>query len=107
VLSHEDPTAFFHIISKDAGFDPLIKHLRAKKLLVQRSTRIAELPCLKPQLPTAMDAQIDAVVTDLIRRKVSKPRTQKTLLSTLHALFKSFPSNSWSNSSRRCAIGGS
>jgi len=40
-LACEDPSAFFHIISKDAGFDPLIKHLRAKKLFVQRSTRIA------------------------------------------------------------------
>jgi hypothetical protein len=87
-LSCEDPSAFFHIISKDSGFDPLIKHLRAKKLLVQRSTRIAEIPCLKPPLPTAMDAQIEAVVTDLVRRKASKPRTQKTLLSTLNALFK-------------------
>ena len=87
-LSCEDPSAFFHIISKDAGFDPLIKHLRAKKLLVQRSTRIAEIPCLKPPLPTAMDAQIEAVVTDLVGRKASKPRTQKTLLSTLNALFK-------------------
>jgi hypothetical protein len=87
-LSCEDPSAFFHIISKDSGFDPLIKHLRARKLLVHRSTRIAEIPCLKPPLPTAMDAQIDAVVTDLVRRKASKPRTQKTLLSTLNALFK-------------------
>ena len=87
-LSREAPSAFLHIISKDAGFDPLIKHLRARKLLVQRSTRIAEIPCLKPPLPTAMDAQIDAVVTDLVRRKAAKPRTQKTLLSTLNALFK-------------------
>ena len=47
-----------------------------------------EIPCLKPPLPTAMDAQIEAVVTDLVRRKASKPRTQKTLLSTLNALFK-------------------
>jgi len=36
----------------------------------------------------AMDAQIDAVVADLVRRKASKPRTQKTQLSTLNALFK-------------------
>jgi len=86
-LACEDPSAFFHIISRDSGFDPLIKHLRARNLLVQRSTRIGEIPCLKPPLPTAMDVQIDAVVTDLARRKASKPRTQKTLLSTLNALF--------------------
>jgi len=87
-LSCEDPTAFFHIISKDAGFDPLIKHLKGKKVFAQRSTCIADIPYFKPSLPAAPDAQIEVVVEDLIRRKASKPRTQKTLLSTLHALFK-------------------
>ena len=28
VLSSQDPSAFFHVISKDTGFDPLIKHLK-------------------------------------------------------------------------------
>jgi len=28
-LAAEEPGAYFHIISKDTGFDPLIKHLRA------------------------------------------------------------------------------
>jgi hypothetical protein len=27
VLASSDPLGFFHIISKDTGFDPLIKHL--------------------------------------------------------------------------------
>ena len=30
ILSAQDSSAFFHIISKDTGFDPLIKHLKAK-----------------------------------------------------------------------------
>jgi hypothetical protein len=36
-------------------------------------------------LPAAPEAQVEAVIADLTRRKASKPRTQKTLLSTLHA----------------------
>lgn len=88
VLSSEDPSAFFHIISKDSGFDPLIKHLKGKKVFAQRSACIADIPYFKPTLPAAPDAQIEIVVADLVRRKASKPRTQKTLLSTLHALFK-------------------
>jgi len=88
VLSSEDPTAFFHIISRDSGFDPLIKHLKGKKVFAQRSTCVADIPFLKPTLPATPEAQIEVVVADLIRRKASKPRTQKTLLSTLHALFK-------------------
>jgi len=87
-LSSVDPTAFFHIISKDSGFDPLLKYLKGKKIFSQRSTCISDIPYFKPSLPDAPEAQINIVVADLIRRKASKPRTQKTLLSTLHALFK-------------------
>ncbi len=87
-LSHEEPAAFFHIISKDSGFDALVRHLTARKIRVQRSTCIADIPYFKPSLPAAPDAQVEAVVADLVRRKGSKPRTKKTLLSTLHALFK-------------------
>ena len=88
ILSAVDPSAFFHIISKDAGFDPLIKHLKGKKVFAQRSACIADIPYFKPALTATRDAQIQIVVADLVRRKASKPRTQKTLLSTLHALFK-------------------
>lgn len=88
VLSCEDPTAYFHIISKDRGFDPLIKHLKRRKVFVQRSTCIAEMPYFKSALPVAPEAHVEAVVIDLIRRKAAKPRTKKTLVSTIHALFK-------------------
>ncbi|MFN4263329.1 MAG: PIN domain-containing protein [Thioalkalivibrionaceae bacterium] len=87
-LSAAEPTAFFHIISKDSGFDPLLKYLKGKKIFAHRSTCIADIPYFKPSLPSAPEAQVRAVIDDLVRRKASKPRTQKTLLSTLHALFK-------------------
>lgn len=88
VLSAEEPTAYFHIISKDTGFDPLIKYLKGRKIFAQRSTCIADIPYFKPALPAGNEAQVTIVVADLIRRKASKPRTKKTLMSTLHALFK-------------------
>lgn len=88
VLSCEDPTAYFHIISKDSGFDPLIKHLKRRKIFVQRSTCIAEMPYFKPALPVAPEAQVEVAVADLTRRKAARPRTKKSLISTLHALFK-------------------
>lgn len=88
VLSAVEPAAFFHIISKDSGFDPLLKHLKGKNIFAQRSTCIADISYFKPTLPAAPEAQVEAVIVDLVRRKASKPRTQKTLRSTLHALFK-------------------
>ncbi len=88
VLSAKEPTAFFHVISKDTGFDSLLKYLKGKKIFAQRSTCIADIPYFKPTLPVAQNPQIEAIISDLIRRKTSKPRTQKTLLGTIHALFK-------------------
>lgn len=88
VLSAAEPTAFFHIISKDTGFDSLLKHLKNKKVFAQRSTCIADIPYFKPALPAVPEAQVETVIADLVRRKASKPRTHKTLLSTLNSLFK-------------------
>jgi glycogen debranching enzyme len=87
-LSNQEPTAFFHIISKDTGFDPLIKYLKSKGIYSQRSVSIGDIPFFKPALPATESARVELAVADLVRRKAAKPRTQKTLLSTLHALFK-------------------
>lgn len=105
-LVKEDPAGCFHIISKDTGFDPLIKHLKARKILSSRSESIEGMPCFaqveskpklpieaglmttKPQPPQAsgtVDELIRVAIDDLIRRKASKPRTTKTLLNTIHA----------------------
>jgi len=46
-LATQDPKAYFHIISKDKGFDPLIQHLRSKKISIARSSSIADIPLLK------------------------------------------------------------
>ena len=35
-LAVEHPEARFQIVSKDAGFDPLVAHLRARELLCER-----------------------------------------------------------------------
>ena len=46
-LSATDPEACFHIISKDKGFDPLIKHLNEQKIICSRSSSISEITLLK------------------------------------------------------------
>ncbi len=97
-LAAADPTGFFHIISKDTGFDPLIQHLRRRKFSVARSVAIEELPCLKTpasvtappqekkaQPKSSTEELLKLVVEDLIRRKNSQPGSPKTLRSTIHA----------------------
>ena len=86
-LAAEDPNGYFHIISKDTGFDPLIKHLKSIKIFAQREKDIADIPLIKISNTNTVEEKIDAVVDNLIKRKTTKPRTYKTLLGTLKSLF--------------------
>ena len=76
------------MISKDRGFDPLIKHLKAHKILCRRSTSIADVPLAKISKSAPSVEKVDAVIHNLVRRKSAKPRTLKTLRSTIKALFQ-------------------
>jgi hypothetical protein len=86
-LSERDPNCYFHIISKDTGFDPLIRHLKLKKLKVMRETDLAEIPLLRIQNNTDTDDQILAIVKNLVGRGQSRPRRVKTLSNTINTLF--------------------
>lgn len=86
VLKESD--AFFHIVSKDTGFDPLIQHLKAQKILACRSVDVSEIPTLKIATPKTQADQIALVIEDLKRRKTSKPRAVKTLTSTIGSMFQ-------------------
>ena len=46
-LAAENPGAAFSIISKDTGFDPLIKHLKSKHIDCKRSATVADIPHIK------------------------------------------------------------
>lgn len=101
VLAAADPAGYFHIISKDTGFDPLIQHLRKRKISIARSAAIEEVSCFNKMASTAAAPQEDKAkpavviasteellklaVDDLIKRKASKPGTVTTLRSTIHA----------------------
>ena len=46
-LSSAHPDAYFHIISKDKGFDPLIEHLKDQRVFCCRSASVLEIPLVK------------------------------------------------------------
>lgn len=87
-LAAQDPTAFFHIISKDTGFDPLIQHLKERKVFASRSKDVKDIPLLKVANSKTDPEKIDVVVENLQQRGASKPRTLKTLTSTISSLFQ-------------------
>lgn len=86
-ISAKYPEATFHVISRDTGFDPLIRHLKEKKIRVQRDTDLAEIPVLRMSNATSSDEKIEAVVKNLTGRGPSRPRKMKTLSNTINSLF--------------------
>jgi hypothetical protein len=87
-ISCEDPTAFFHIISKDAGFDPLIAHLKSKKILAARHKDVTDIPLLKAANSKTLAEKVDVVLSNLRQRGSARPRTVKTLSRTIASLFQ-------------------
>ncbi len=86
-LSSEDKDGYYHIVSKDTGFDPLIKHLKSKKIRVNRVNDLAEIPILRISNTTDNDEKINAIVKNLAGRGQSRPRKITTLSNTINSLF--------------------
>lgn len=86
-LVETEPAAFFHIISKDTGFDPLIAHLKSKGVLSKRSNALNDIPVLRPLLEASKDEQVDAVVSKLKGMPKSRPQRDKTLRTMISVWF--------------------
>jgi PIN domain len=87
-IACEDPAAFFHIISKDTGFDPLIAHLKTQKIFAARSKEVTDIPLLKAANTKTLAEKVEVVATNLRQRGSGRPRTVKTLSSTIGSLFQ-------------------
>jgi hypothetical protein len=81
------PDAHFHVISKDTGFDPLLKHLKEQGVSCGRSTSVAGMSLPKASTSESIADRVDAVIENLAKRKSAKPRTAKALRTTINALF--------------------
>ncbi len=87
-IAANHPDAFFHIISKDKGFDPLIEHLRERKVFSMRSEAISEIPIIRASVARTPKERMGLVV-DRLKSGATLPRTLSTLKSTIDAiLFK-------------------
>lgn len=86
-ISAVDNNCYFHIISKDSGFDPLIRHLKTKRIYAQREKDITEIPLLKISNSKSPVERVDAIVEFLQSRGNAKPRTIITLSNSINSLF--------------------
>ena len=101
-----DPTAYFHIVSKDTGYDPLIEHLLSRHVRVRRHKDFTTLtfaapPKAAPAVPTpakpkaappapntaaaAPPDPMNLVLDRLRKHTTNRPKKEKTLLSHLKA----------------------
>ncbi len=87
-LAAADSAAYFHVISKDTGFDPLIQHLKTLNILAARVKAVDEIPLVKVANSKSPEDRLTAVIDRLTQMKAAKPRTQKTLRSTISSLFQ-------------------
>ena len=86
-LAEREPDAHYHIISKDTGFDPLIKHLNERKIFSQRGKDLSEIPLLRISNATSSEEKIAAIVGNLSTRGHARPRKVRTLANTINSLF--------------------
>jgi len=87
-LAAKEPEAYFYIVSNDRGFDPLINHLKTRKLRALRVKTVGDIPPLKTGNVKSTPDRILVIVDDLRKRGSAKPRTVTTLTSTISALFR-------------------
>jgi len=102
-----DPTGCFHIVSKDAGYDPLIEHLRSKHINARRHDDFAGLPFAGPARPPTpmpsaappklksqskpkavtpgLDERATQVLEHLRKTSTTRPRNKQKLVSYLIA----------------------
>lgn len=104
-----DPTGYFHIVSKDTGYDPLIEHLRSRHIHARRHfdfstlsfsgpskspspTPTAAAPKLKSQSkskvqPSILNERATKVLDHLRKHPNNRPKRKTTLISHLLTLF--------------------
>ena len=76
------------LIKKDKGFDILVKHLRNKKVLINRYANIEEIPAFKQSNceTLSLNDKIALIVDYLIKRGNAKPRKVETLSNTINSI---------------------
>ena len=88
-ISATDKDAYFHIVSNDTGFDPLITHLKQEHVFSDRVSKIEEIPALAQANAVSKSPveRIDFAKERLVRPNAARPRTRKTLTSHVAAMF--------------------
>ena len=82
-----DPTGHFHIVSKDTGFDPLVEHLRSRRIHAHRHDDFTTLTFSGPAKPASAPPEdlMTRMLEHLGRQVNNRPKRKRTLVSHLLA----------------------
>ncbi len=86
-----DPQGYFHILSRDQGFDALVAHLTHQKILIARTEVFAEIPILQDLRALSLNERLERVKEQLTKLKKpdkdGRPKKVKSLCASIHAVF--------------------
>lgn len=92
------PDGFFHIVSRDKGFDALVAHLKSKNILAAREEVFSQIPVLVDLRTLTLTERLERVKTQLSKMKQEnkdgRPKKRKSLGSMIHAAFQKLLSDS-------------
>ena len=83
-LSCQLADAYFHLISKDTDYDPLIIHLKERfGIFASRWTALSAIPVIRRAQAKTLKDQVEATQEWLVERMGSRPKSLKTLCNSL------------------------
>jgi len=88
VKSVADPGGFFHILSRDKGFDAVIRHLKERKIFGARHEEFAKIPVLVEVKALTSEERLENLRARFTNPKTTRPARLKTLQSSINAIFK-------------------
>jgi hypothetical protein len=87
-----DPDGYFHILTRDKGFDALVAHLISKNILAARVEVFSQIPILVDLRTLTLTERLERVKTQLSKMKQAKtdgrPKKRKSLGSMIHSVFQ-------------------
>ena len=87
-IAAKDPHAFFHVISKDKGFQPLVEHLKILNIFCARSDDVHEIPLVRSSKVKTPEQRAVLFIEKLEKPGATRARTLKTLRNAIATLFQ-------------------
>jgi hypothetical protein len=83
----QDPSGYFHIISKDKGFDPLIAHLQQQKVSAARHDEFTKIPLFVDHQKTPVADKIALLAEKFVKHAQGRPAKRDSLIAYINSTF--------------------